>query len=152
MFLNKTYVYNLTDHNKTLTNGKKCFLLNKLDSSIWYIKAATPLRLERRGGALDAEDLSPFLLIAFYRVRHTVNCLHSRTQQPVLYQPLPLATKIGSGKLWGGRKSPVVPPDGVACGKHSDPIVPENERMVEVIDRCFIDPKRQTSPVLGSES
>lgn len=93
------------------------------------MEAAASLTPDRRGGALDTEDLlSPLLLRAFLCVSHTVNSLLSGTQQPVFHQPLPWATQIGPWKLGGGRKSSVVPPDGVARGKHSDPVVPENER------------------------
>lgn len=102
---------------------------NKLDSCVCHIEAAAPLRPERRGGALDTEDLvSPFLLVAFHRDRH--NSLFSRTQQPVFNQPLPWATKIGPGKLGGSGRCGVAPPDGVARGEHRDPVVPGNESML----------------------
>lgn len=93
-----------------------------------HVEAAAALTPDRRGGALDTEDLvPPLLLTAFFCARHMVNSLLLGTQQPVFHQPLPWATQIGPWKLGRGRKSSVVPPDGVARGKHSDPVVPENE-------------------------
>lgn len=56
---------------------------------------------------------------------------------------------MGPGKIGGGRKSSEVPPDGVACGKHSDPVVPENERVAEV--RGQLIQTLPTSADLGSE-
>lgn len=79
---------------------------------------------------MDTEDLlSPSLLAAFYRLRH--NSLFSRTQQPVLHQSLPWATKIWPGKVRSSGRSGVVSPDGVARGKHRDPVVPGNKSMTE---------------------
>lgn len=76
---------------------------------------------------MDTEDLvSPFPLAACCWVGQ--NGLLPRTQQPVLHQPLPRATKIGPGHLGGSGRPGVVPPDGVARGKHRDPVVPGNER------------------------
>lgn len=115
-----------------ITKRKCVSVSNKLDSCVCHIEAAAPLSPERRGGALDTEDLvSPFLLLAsaFSQLRH--NSLFSRTQQPVLHQPLPWATQIRPGELGGSRRSGVVPPDGVARGKHGDPVVPGDESMLE---------------------
>lgn len=103
---------------------------NKLDSCVCHIEAAAPLTPDRRGGVVDTEDLlSPSLLAAFYRLRH--NSLFSRTQQPVLHQSLPWATKIWPGNVRSSGRSGVVSPDGVACGKHRDPVVPGNKSMPE---------------------
>lgn len=130
---------------------QKKSLSDELGSSVGHVKAAAAPGRQRRRGVLNAEDLpAPSLLDAFYRVRRDVKRPLPRTPQPVFHQPLPWATEMGPGRVGGGgRRSGEVPPDGVACGKHSDAVVPEHHRMVEV--RGQQAQTRAPSAALGSE-
>lgn len=99
----------------------------KCHSSICHIEGGAPLRPTpgRGGGAVDSEYLLSLLLsAALCGGGHVVYSLVSEAQQSVAHQPLPGPTEVGAVKLGGGR-STVGPPDGVACGEHSDPVVPE---------------------------
>lgn len=130
-----------------ITNRKYACASNKVDSCVCHTEAAAPLGAERGGGALDTKDLvSPFLLAAFYRLRH--HSLFSRTQQPVFHQTLPWATQIRSGKVGGSGRRGVVPPDGVARGKHRDPVVPE--RRAGLWGRRQRKPERSTTSLRTS--
>lgn len=100
----------------------------KCHSSICHIEGGPPLRPtpgRRGGGAVDSEHLLSLLLsAALCSGGHVVYSLVSEAQQSVAHQPLPGPTEVGPVKLRGGR-STVGPPDGMACGEHGDPVVPE---------------------------
>lgn len=74
---------------------------------------------------MDSEHLLSLLLsAALCSGGHVVYSLVSEAQQSVAHQPLPRSTEVRPVKLGGGR-STVGSLDGVACGKHGDPVVPE---------------------------
>lgn len=72
------------------------------------------------GGAVDGQDLP-----SSCGGGHVVPSLLPGAQQPVDHQSLPGATEVRSVGVreGGGGGSAVAPPDGMAGGKHSDPVI-----------------------------